>query len=181
VPRLLANSGIVVLQVELSPIENALELIGKRTETIRQGLCASLAFLAILTNSTPTPTPTQQTQNSSTLAPKHSNLCSKALSGCVRNSPASLQLSLNSLCAEVHAGPTEICKTFLSPKEVGKFDQGAVQKLRIALQEFLDACAEALAKNQELIATAQLPFHQELEEGYRQVKEFMEPMLQDPN
>lgn len=78
---------------------------------------------------------------------------------------------------QVHAGPTEICRTFLS--EPTKYPERSVQELRRCLQEFLDVCGEALSKNRELITTAQLSFHQELEEGFVAVRATMEPYLAD--
>jgi hypothetical protein len=117
-------------------IENSLELIGNKTEILRQEL--------------------------------------------LHPSAKTLQLVLQgSVLAQVHAGPTQICKTFLSKPDVKKYNQGSTEKLRRNLQEFLDVCGEALSKNRELITPTQLSFHQELEEGYKKVREVMEPLLAD--
>jgi dedicator of cytokinesis protein 6/7/8 len=78
---------------------------------------------------------------------------------------------------QVHAGPTEICKTFLA--DSAKYPARSVQELRRCLQEFLDVCGEALSKNRELITSSQLSFHQELEDGFAAVRAEMEPFLVD--
>jgi hypothetical protein len=88
--------------------------------------------------------------------------------------PLVLQGSVRSA---VNAGPTEISKVFLAPGCDKTFGPIFCDRLRIVLQSFLDICQEALAKNKEIIASAQLNFHQELEEGYIATKAVIEPML----
>lgn len=118
--------------VELSPIQNSLEIIMNRTRALRREL-------------------------------EHPNIKSlqNVLQGSVR--------------LQVHAGPQEICKTFLDNKD--KYDLESVEKLKLAIQEFLDVCAESISKNKQLINSSQLTFHEELEEGLKQIVEFVEPYL----
>jgi hypothetical protein len=77
----------------------------------------------------------------------------------------------------VNAGPTEISKVFLAPKAEKTYGEDNCNRLRIVLQDFLDICQEALVKNKEIIASSQLQFHQELEEGYAATKALIDPFL----
>ena len=88
--------------------------------------------------------------------------------------PLVLQGSVRSA---VNVGPTEISKVFLAPGSIKTFGIQHTERLKIALQDFLDICQEALLKNKEIIASAQLNFHQELEDGYTATKAIIEPML----
>lgn len=88
--------------------------------------------------------------------------------------PLVLQGSVRSA---VNVGPTEISKVFLAPGAEKSFGIQHIERLKIALQDFLDVCQDALLKNKEIIASAQLNFHQELEEGYAATKAIIEPML----
>lgn len=88
--------------------------------------------------------------------------------------PLVLQGSVRSA---VNIGPTEISKTFLAPGCDKKYGAAYCDRLRIALQSFLDICYEALLKNKEITTSAQLNFHQELEDGYAATKAIIEPML----
>jgi hypothetical protein len=76
---------------------------------------------------------------------------------------------------QVHSGSTEICKTFLT--EPSKYDPQQIDALRHALQEFLEVCEDALTRSRQLITPEQLSFQTELEEGFRTLKQFMEPYL----
>lgn len=117
---------------ELTPIQNALELITNRTRALQIEL---------------------ENPNPKTLQ--------NVLQGSVR--------------LQVHAGPQEVCKVFLANQS--KYDFEDVEKLKIAIQEFIDICGEALAKNKEIINSTQLTFHQELEDGLSEIIKFVEPYL----
>lgn len=118
--------------IELSPIQNSLELLTNRTRALQREL---------------------QQPNAKSLQ--------NVLQGSVR--------------LQVHGGLQEICKTFLDNKE--KYDIESVEKLKLAIQEFVDTCSEALSANRKLINSSQLTFHEELEEGLKEIVEFLEPYL----
>jgi hypothetical protein len=61
-----------------------------------------------------------------------------------------------------------ICQTFF-----GKFQEyppAQMEQLKVALNNFLKACRQALKKHETLIDHDMLEFHEELTQGYQDVK-----------
>jgi hypothetical protein len=77
---------------------------------------------------------------------------------------------------EVHSGTKEICKSFLGDK-ASENSIEHVDRLCQALREFLKACEDALALNKTLIGPDQFNFQTELEQGFADLKSFMERYL----
>eukprot|EP01096_Ripella_sp_DP13-Kostka_P011959 TRINITY_DN4916_c0_g1_i8.p1 TRINITY_DN4916_c0_g1~~TRINITY_DN4916_c0_g1_i8.p1 ORF type:complete len:1485 (+),score=781.21 TRINITY_DN4916_c0_g1_i8:1676-6130(+) len=69
---------------------------------------------------------------------------------------------------QVNAGPVAICRTFFEHYE--KYPLEQMEELRKGLNGFLEACRQGLKLHESLISHDMLQFHQELMQGYREVK-----------
>lgn len=113
-----------------------------------------------------------------------------------------------SLFAEVHAGPREICKTFLMEEEGSSavYAEADKQKLRLAFKALVEACGRALQTNSEVpypphtssCASSPLPLsssrpffrlhqlidadglalHEEMQQGFLTLTQILAPVLQ---
>jgi len=83
-----------------------------------------------------------------------------------------LQIVLQgSVLPQVNAGPLEICRVFLSPENALKYPQPLVQKLQGIMREFITACDQALALNNNLIGAEQLAFQESLTQGFAELQQ----------
>jgi hypothetical protein len=82
-----------------------------------------------------------------------------------------------SLLLQVHAGPKEICKVFLATAERSTYTNEQITALKRALSEFLRVCKEALDLNRTLIGPDQIRFQEEMETGFREMVDYMDPFL----
>ena len=71
----------------------------------------------------------------------------------------------------MNAGPVAICRTFFENYEKYPLDQ--IESLRKGLNGFLEACRVGLKLHESLISHDMLQFHQELMQGYHEVKSQM--------
>ncbi|KXS21645.1 Dock7 protein [Gonapodya prolifera JEL478] len=89
-----------------------------------------------------------------------------------------LQIVLQgSVRLQVNAGPLEIARVFLSEESIGNFLDTQVQELKRAFQEFVNLCQRSLELNKELIASDQVEYHEDLMEGYRELRKILLPLL----
>ncbi|KAJ3342356.1 Dedicator of cytokinesis protein 10 [Gonapodya sp. JEL0774] len=89
-----------------------------------------------------------------------------------------LQIVLQgSVRLQVNAGPLEIARVFLADANIGNFLDTQVQELKLAFQEFVNLCQRSLELNKELIASDQVEYHEDLMEGYRELRKSLLPLL----
>jgi hypothetical protein len=66
-------------------------------------------------------------------------------------------------------GPMAICSTFLGEPHL--YDSEGIERLKSAMSLFVELCGKALILNKSLIDAVQLPFQEQLENGYRSLHE----------
>ncbi|ELR16168.1 Dedicator of cytokinesis [Acanthamoeba castellanii str. Neff] len=94
--------------------------------------------------------------------------------------PNSLQgLLQGALLLQVHAGPREICKTFLVDDDEGAcaYADADKLKLRVAFKALVEACGRALQTNSELIDAEGLALHEEMQRGFLELTHILAPVL----
>jgi len=82
-----------------------------------------------------------------------------------------------SVLLQVHVGPKKICEDFLGHSNDYPTDQ--IQTLKHDMREFVKACDEAVTLNKTLIGTDLLQFHNELEQGLKELKGYVMKYLED--
>jgi len=100
----------------------------------------------------------------------------------VNPNPKTLQIVLQgSVLLQVNAGPLEICRYFLSEENAKNYEAEKVEKLRNIMANFAYESGRALKLNASLIGSDQIGFHEQMEEGYKdlraQLLKFNVPLL----
>ncbi|KNC46650.1 uncharacterized protein AMSG_03087 [Thecamonas trahens ATCC 50062] len=93
-----------------------------------------------------------------------------------------LQLLQGSVLLQVNAGAIEIAEAFLGPNAPKAGDDDELnpillERLRVQLGLFLDACGDGLVISKSLISLEQAPLQEEMERGYGSLSEQMAPYL----
>lgn len=125
-----------MLQIELSPIETSMELIQKKTQSLRAEV--------------------------STATPNIKSL-QLALQGSLLLRMSIFFMLL--LISEVNAGPMEICRVFLGDN-MTKFSFNHVEKLVATMNQFLKYLGKGLEVNSRLINVDQIGLQKELLQSY---------------
>lgn len=79
---------------------------------------------------------------------------------------------------QVNSGPMEIANAFLKSEVIGKYPLDRIQVLANQFSTFIEACSVALCKNKEVIGADQLEYHEDLEEGFLDLKQKLTPYLE---
>ena len=91
-----------------------------------------------------------------------------------------LQLLQGSVLLQVNAGAMEIAEAFLG-EDAGsgedELDGVLLERLRVQLGLFLDACGDGLLVSKSLISLEQAPLQEEMEKGYGELRVEMEGLL----
>jgi len=90
--------------------------------------------------------------------------------------PKTLQNVLQgSVLTQVHVGPKKIAEDFLGNAKDYPTDK--IDRLRQSLRELVKVCEEAVILDKTLIGPDQLTFHNELEQGMKEMKNFMSKFI----
>lgn len=111
------------------------------------------------------------------------NKLSAAISSSTPDAKAIQLLLQGSVRLQVNSGATEYAKVFLSEevKRAMTYPIAKMDELERVFKEFLSLCAKALVLNrQKLIKHDQLPYQEDLEEGFEELRRSLSPYLVIP-